>query len=152
MLILSQLPIQTYIWNYITIIYSASLWQKLLCSIFFIFCPGYSYERLDGSVRGEERNLAVKNFSSQDIFVFLLSTKAGNWNTKVCTGRQMVSLLGAWLNSTFVRNIHIVFVNVSWTQNMQISFFFLNQHLLLLVFCTELTPVLSFCAEYVKSN
>uniref|UniRef100_A0A3P8TMP7 Chromodomain helicase DNA binding protein 1-like n=1 Tax=Amphiprion percula TaxID=161767 RepID=A0A3P8TMP7_AMPPE len=37
----------------------------------------YSYERLDGSVRGEERNLAVKNFSSKDIFVFLLSTKAG---------------------------------------------------------------------------
>ncbi|XP_074525310.1 chromodomain-helicase-DNA-binding protein 1-like [Halichoeres trimaculatus] len=38
---------------------------------------GYSYERLDGSVRGEERNLAMKNFSSKDIFVFLLSTKAG---------------------------------------------------------------------------
>ncbi|CAN9500249.1 unnamed protein product [Ophioblennius macclurei] len=38
---------------------------------------GYSYERLDGSVRGEERNLAVKNFSSSDVFVFLLSTKAG---------------------------------------------------------------------------
>ncbi|CAL8255432.1 unnamed protein product [Merluccius merluccius] len=38
---------------------------------------GYSYERLDGSVRGEERNLAIKNFSSQDVFVFLLSTKAG---------------------------------------------------------------------------
>ncbi|XP_033933069.1 chromodomain-helicase-DNA-binding protein 1-like, partial [Pseudochaenichthys georgianus] len=38
---------------------------------------GFSYERLDGSVRGEERNLAVKNFSSKHIFVFLLSTKAG---------------------------------------------------------------------------
>uniref|UniRef100_A0AAV2L2A4 E3 ubiquitin ligase TRAF3IP2 n=1 Tax=Knipowitschia caucasica TaxID=637954 RepID=A0AAV2L2A4_KNICA len=38
---------------------------------------GYSYERLDGSVRGEERNLAVKNFSTKDVFVFLLSTKAG---------------------------------------------------------------------------
>uniref|UniRef100_H3CH38 Chromodomain helicase DNA binding protein 1-like n=1 Tax=Tetraodon nigroviridis TaxID=99883 RepID=H3CH38_TETNG len=38
---------------------------------------GYSYERLDGSIRGEERNLAVKNFSSNDIFAFLLSTKAG---------------------------------------------------------------------------
>ncbi|XP_061152522.1 chromodomain-helicase-DNA-binding protein 1-like isoform X2 [Syngnathus typhle] len=38
---------------------------------------GFSYERLDGSVRGEERNLAVKNFSSKDVFVFLLSTKAG---------------------------------------------------------------------------
>ncbi|CAL1541161.1 unnamed protein product [Lymnaea stagnalis] len=39
---------------------------------------GYSYERLDGSVRGEERYLAVQNFSANDeTFVFLLSTKAG---------------------------------------------------------------------------
>ena len=39
---------------------------------------GYSYERLDGSVRGEERFLAVKNFTEdEDIFIFLLSTKAG---------------------------------------------------------------------------
>ncbi|XP_027722502.1 chromodomain-helicase-DNA-binding protein 1-like isoform X2 [Vombatus ursinus] len=38
---------------------------------------GYSYERLDGSVRGEERHLAIKNFGQQPIFVFLLSTKAG---------------------------------------------------------------------------
>ncbi|XP_054858987.1 chromodomain-helicase-DNA-binding protein 1-like isoform X2 [Eublepharis macularius] len=38
---------------------------------------GYSYERLDGSVRGEERHLAIKNFGTQPIFVFLLSTRAG---------------------------------------------------------------------------
>ncbi|XP_008102056.1 chromodomain-helicase-DNA-binding protein 1-like isoform X1 [Anolis carolinensis] len=38
---------------------------------------GYSYERLDGSVRGEERHLAIKNFGQQPIFVFLLSTRAG---------------------------------------------------------------------------
>ncbi|NWI60833.1 CHD1L protein, partial [Calyptomena viridis] len=38
---------------------------------------GYSYERLDGSVRGEERHLAVKNFGQQPIFIFLLSTRAG---------------------------------------------------------------------------
>ena len=38
----------------------------------------YTYERLDGSVRGEERYLAVKHFqSSEDTFVFLLSTRAG---------------------------------------------------------------------------
>ena len=42
---------------------------------------GYSYERLDGSVRGEERNLAIKNFSSKDVFVFMLSTKAGELST-----------------------------------------------------------------------
>uniref|UniRef100_M4ANA1 Chromodomain helicase DNA binding protein 1-like n=1 Tax=Xiphophorus maculatus TaxID=8083 RepID=M4ANA1_XIPMA len=49
----------------------AGWWHFKLCRV----C--YSYERMDGSVRGEERNLAVKNFSSKDIFVFLLSTKAG---------------------------------------------------------------------------
>lgn len=53
---------------------------SLIKDFFFFLSLGYSYERLDGSVRGEERNLAVKNFSSQDIFVFLLSTKAGKWN------------------------------------------------------------------------
>lgn len=53
---------------------------------FVFFCvhhSGYSYERLDGSIRGEERNLAVKNFSSNDIFAFLLSTKAGELNHKI---------------------------------------------------------------------
>ncbi|XP_069492562.1 chromodomain-helicase-DNA-binding protein 1-like [Ambystoma mexicanum] len=38
---------------------------------------GYSYERLDGSVRGEERHLAINSFSQKPVFVFLLSTKAG---------------------------------------------------------------------------
>ncbi|KAI0219754.1 Chromodomain-helicase-DNA-binding protein 1-like [Lamellibrachia satsuma] len=39
---------------------------------------GYTYERLDGSVRGEERYLAVQNFSeNSNTFVFLLSTRAG---------------------------------------------------------------------------
>uniref|UniRef100_A0A8B9JPC4 Chromodomain helicase DNA binding protein 1-like n=1 Tax=Astyanax mexicanus TaxID=7994 RepID=A0A8B9JPC4_ASTMX len=40
---------------------------------------GYGYERLDGSVRGEERNLAIKNFKTKDTFIFLLSTKAGGF-------------------------------------------------------------------------
>ncbi|XP_072622822.1 chromodomain-helicase-DNA-binding protein 1-like isoform X5 [Vulpes vulpes] len=38
---------------------------------------GYSYERVDGSVRGEERHLAIKNFGQQPVFIFLLSTRAG---------------------------------------------------------------------------
>ena len=38
----------------------------------------YPYERLDGSVRGEERFSAIDNFSGDsDTFVFLLSTRAG---------------------------------------------------------------------------
>lgn len=47
-------------------------------SISFLFlCEGYSYERVDGSVRGEERHLAIKNFGQQPVFIFLLSTRAG---------------------------------------------------------------------------
>uniref|UniRef100_A0AAY4E2T3 Chromodomain-helicase-DNA-binding protein 1-like n=1 Tax=Denticeps clupeoides TaxID=299321 RepID=A0AAY4E2T3_9TELE len=38
---------------------------------------GYSYERIDGSVRGEERNLAIKNFRTNNRFIFLLTTKTG---------------------------------------------------------------------------
>ena len=49
-----------------------------LCMSVFVCVSGYSYERLDGSVRGEERFLAVRNFSEDDeTFVFLLSTRAG---------------------------------------------------------------------------
>ncbi len=43
---------------------------------------GHLYERLDGSVRGEERYLAIKNFNEdEDTFVFLLSTRAGELRT-----------------------------------------------------------------------
>ena len=47
--------------------------------VFFnLFKQGYTYERLDGSVRGEERFLAVNNFNdTADTFIFLLSTRAG---------------------------------------------------------------------------
>ena len=49
---------------------------------------GYTYERLDGSVRGEERFLAVKNFNEiSQTFVFLLSTKAGKYP---CDGLNIV--------------------------------------------------------------
>ena len=44
----------------------------------FFLVTGYSYERLDGSVRGEERFLAIQNFNeTEETFIFLLSTRAG---------------------------------------------------------------------------
>lgn len=46
----------------------------------FVPVTGYSYERLDGSVRGEERFLAIQNFNeTEDTFIFLLSTRAGTF-------------------------------------------------------------------------
>ncbi|KAK4468789.1 hypothetical protein MN116_007960 [Schistosoma mekongi] len=44
----------------------------------YLTLRGYSYERLDGSVRGDDRFQAVKSFNDdQETFVFLLSTRAG---------------------------------------------------------------------------
>ncbi|XP_078265718.1 chromodomain-helicase-DNA-binding protein 1-like isoform X1 [Rhinoraja longicauda] len=51
---------------------------------------GYSYERMDGSVRGEERFLAIKNFNQQDIFVFLLSTRAGGVGMNLTTADTVI--------------------------------------------------------------
>ncbi|KAF4801732.1 hypothetical protein TURU_031985 [Turdus rufiventris] len=54
----------------------------LLDNSFHSCMLGYSYEQLDGSVRGEERHLAIKNFGQQPIFIFLLSTRAGKGRLK----------------------------------------------------------------------
>lgn len=56
----------------------------------FLELRKYSYERLDGSIRAEERFAAIRNFSAQsaierlyseaggnDAFVFMISTRAG---------------------------------------------------------------------------
>lgn len=52
----------------------------------FLELRRYSYERLDGSVRAEERFAAIRSFSKSsvdsgshqvDAFVFLISTRAG---------------------------------------------------------------------------
>lgn len=61
-----------------TVCYSSvSNWKWFLFLCFLPLCEDYSYERVDGSVRGEERHLAIKNFGQQPIFTFLLSTRAG---------------------------------------------------------------------------
>uniref|UniRef100_A0A8C9FFC5 Chromodomain-helicase-DNA-binding protein 1-like n=1 Tax=Pavo cristatus TaxID=9049 RepID=A0A8C9FFC5_PAVCR len=57
------------------------LYDGYVMNIHFVVWKGYSYERLDGSVRGEERHLAIKNFGQQPVFVFLLSTRAGKPNS-----------------------------------------------------------------------
>jgi hypothetical protein len=39
-------------------------------------CKGYSYEHVDGSVRGKEKLLTIRNFRQQPIFIFLLNSMA----------------------------------------------------------------------------
>ncbi|KAL3857047.1 hypothetical protein ACJMK2_011746, partial [Sinanodonta woodiana] len=59
---------------------------------------GYTYERLDGSVRGEERFLAVQNFNqNEETFVFLLSTKAGGQGLNL-TGADTVIFVDSDFN------------------------------------------------------
>jgi len=53
----------------------------------------YTYERLDGSVRGEERFLAVNNFNAtSDTFIFLLSTRAGGQGLNLMTADTVIFL------------------------------------------------------------
>jgi len=54
---------------------------------------GYSYERVDGSVRGEERHLAIKNFGQQPVFIFLLSTRAGQLSSSEPQSSRVMSSL-----------------------------------------------------------
>ncbi len=47
----------------------------------------WSYERLDGSVRSQERQLSVQQFQKdEDTFVFLLSTRAGGIGLNLTSG------------------------------------------------------------------
>ncbi|KAG0567323.1 hypothetical protein KC19_7G126300 [Ceratodon purpureus] len=45
----------------------------------YLLAKGYSYERIDGKIRGSDRQAAIDRYSAKNssIFVFLLSTRAG---------------------------------------------------------------------------
>lgn len=57
---------------------------------------GHSYERLDGSVRGEERYAAINAFAEQDTFVFLLSTRAGGVGLNLTQADTVLFLDSDW--------------------------------------------------------
>lgn len=44
-----------------------------------LFSPGYTYLRLDGSTKADDRGLLLAQFNAKDseYFIFLLSTRAG---------------------------------------------------------------------------
>lgn len=76
--------------------------------VMFVPVTGYSYERLDGSVRGEERFLAIQNFNeTEDTFIFLLSTRAGTF---------LLSIKCALMAIVYQRNLanHTVNVPLNW--------------------------------------
>lgn len=66
---------------------------KSFCEISFFSLLGYDYQRLDGSVRAEERFAAVNRFqTSSDIFCFLLSTRAGGIGLNLTAGDTVIFL------------------------------------------------------------
>eukprot|EP01117_Protostelium_nocturnum_P004545 TRINITY_DN1641_c0_g1_i3.p1 TRINITY_DN1641_c0_g1~~TRINITY_DN1641_c0_g1_i3.p1 ORF type:complete len:1025 (-),score=451.02 TRINITY_DN1641_c0_g1_i3:67-3141(-) len=56
----------------------------------------WTYERLDGSVRGSERFAAVKNFSETDVFAFLLSTRSGGQGLNLTAADTVVFIDSDW--------------------------------------------------------
>lgn len=67
---------------------------------------GDSYERLDGSIRGEERLEAIKRFSqsgqtinstpSSQLFAFLLSTRAGGIGLNLTAADVVIFIDSDW--------------------------------------------------------
>lgn len=53
---------------------------------------GYSYQRLDGSIRGDDRFQAVETFQESSTFVFLLSTRAGGVGLNLTAGVSLIYL------------------------------------------------------------
>lgn len=63
----------------------------------YLAYKGYAYERLDGSVRGEERYIAIKNFNEvEDTFVFLLSTRAGGLGINLVSADVVIFFDSDW--------------------------------------------------------
>ena len=59
---------------------------------------GYKYERLDGSIRGNERQAAIDRFNKpgSDIFAFLLSTKAGGQGINLTAADTVIIYDSDW--------------------------------------------------------
>jgi len=75
----------------------------------------YTYERLDGSVRAEERFAAIRSFSSQPVkdninflaskdtaFVFMISTRAGGVGLNLVAADTVSFATKNYLNMSFI--------------------------------------------------
>ena len=63
----------------------------------YLHSRGFAYERLDGSVRGEERYIAVQKFNQEsDTFVFLLSTRAGGQGLNLVSADTVIFFESDW--------------------------------------------------------
>lgn len=57
----------------------------------------FTYERLDGSVRGEERYVTVRNFNEdEETFIFLLSTRAGGLGLNLTSATKVIFFDSDW--------------------------------------------------------
>lgn len=57
---------------------------------------GYKFERIDGGVRGDMRQAAIDRFSSGDVFVFLLCTRAGGVGINLTAADTVVIFDSDW--------------------------------------------------------
>lgn len=56
----------------------------------------YKYERIDGAVRGENRQAAIDRFSTTDVFVFLLCTRAGGVGINLTAADTVIIFDSDW--------------------------------------------------------
>ena len=63
-----------------------------------LLARGYAYERIDGSVRGNDRQAAIDRFNraGADTFAFLLSTKAGGQGINLTAADTVIIYDSDW--------------------------------------------------------
>ena len=72
---------------------------KNLHDILEEFCTykKYKYERIDGSVTGNQRQRAIDSFNSNpDVFIFLLCTRAGGTGLNLTAGNTVIIYDSDW--------------------------------------------------------
>ena len=65
---------------------------------YYMRLKGYLYERIDGNIRGNERQAAIDRFSApnSDRFVFMLSTRAGGLGINLTTADTVIIYDSDW--------------------------------------------------------
>ncbi|KAH0488146.1 MAG: uncharacterized protein KVP18_001238 [Porospora cf. gigantea A] len=64
----------------------------------FILCRGWKYERIDGSIKGQNRTQAIRRFNdpNHERFVFLLSTRAGGLGINLTSADHVIIFDSDW--------------------------------------------------------
>lgn len=89
------------------------------CSETLLSCAlGYRYLRLDGTTKSEDRGqlLTIFNNPESDVFLFILSTRAGGLGLNLQTADTVIIFDSDWNPHQVINNVHFCLTLLIWVQ------------------------------------